>query len=53
MVNIKTGKKANSDKLLTYTDRVKKLTEKVVDLSQLYSDLLQEKIGLLKWVHLI
>ena len=40
-VIIDTGKEIDSDKtLLTYTDRVKKPTEQVVDLSQIYSDLL-------------
>ena len=40
-VNIDTGKKTDSDiTLLKDADRVKKPTEPVVDLSQIYSDLL-------------
>ena len=40
-VNIDTGKETDSDKtLLTDADRVKKPTEQVVDLSEIYSDLL-------------
>ena len=40
-VNIDTGKQTDSDKtLLRDADRVKKPTEQVVDLSQIYSDLL-------------
>ena len=40
-VNIDTGKETNSEKtLLRYADRVEKPTEQVVDLSQVYLDLL-------------
>ena len=43
-VNIDTGKEADSDKtLLTYAERVEKPTEQVVDLSQIYSDLLADE----------
>ena len=40
-VNIDTGKETDSNMtLLTYAERVKKPTEQVADLSQIYSDLL-------------
>ena len=42
--NIDTRKETDSDKtLLAYADKVEKPTEQVVDLSQIYSDLLPDE----------